>query len=678
MEERKTQCTMSRRRRDTINIDRELEEYKRIYHKELRGGRYKIRYSEKILKCPFCRDSRDYGYKDLLRHANRIVRESKSASFKDKAKHMGLIEYLERDFHAKVKLYDSKSVKTTPKHRDNEELIVHDKTKFSDSRNVKTSSKQNDNEELNVHAKTMCSDSTYVKTMPKQNDSAELIVWPWMAVVANIPVEYKDGKYTGDSGKKLKDDWTEKGYNPVKVHPLWSWKGHSGHAVVEFGKTWGGLSHVMMFMKDFEVNKHGRKEWYDRKKCKDDKLYAWIATDEDYHSSGLVGDYLRKNGDLKTVADVQKEDEVKGSKLIMGLKTMIDEKDKRSEEMNIEISITDIKLKTVMKQKEEMTEYFNREMEMMRKEANEQLKMITLGQERSKRLLEDREKKLRARQARNETEERKLEDEKRMNELAIKEQIKADERLLKLAEDQKGKKEKLHQKIIELQKKLDEKQRLELEIEQMKGAVEVMKHVTEGDLEAKKKMESIQNDLKEKEEELGDLEELNQALIVKERMSNDELVEARKELISGLCENTSRAHIIVKRMGKLDEKPFIAAAKRDGSGKKGAENAIKLASLWENHLGDPSWHPFKVITVEGKVKEVLDEEDEKIASLKNECEKDIFDAVVTALNELNEYNPSGRYPVPQLWNNKEKRNATLKEGVEYLLKQWKTHKQRKR
>lgn len=78
------------------------------------------------------------------------------------------------------------------------------------------------------------------------------------------------------------------------------------------------------------------------------------------------------------------------------------------------------------------------------------------------------------------------------------------------------------------------------------------------------------------------------------------------------------------------------------------------------------------------VQEVLDEDDEKITSLKNECEKDIFAAVVAALNELNEYNPSGRYPVPQLWNNKEKRNATLKEGVEYLLKQWKTHKQRKR
>lgn len=70
----------------------------------------------------------------------------------------------------------------------------------------------------------------------------------------------------------------------------------------------------------------------------------------------------------------------------------------------------------------------------------------------------------------------------------------------------------------------------------MKGKLEVMKHMTGRDIEedivAKKKMESIQKELKEKEEELEDLEALNQALIIKERLTNDELVEARKELIS--------------------------------------------------------------------------------------------------------------------------------------------------
>lgn len=96
-------------------------------------------------------------------------------------------------------------------------------------------------------------------------------------------------------------------------------------------------------------------------------------------------------------------------------------------------------------------------------------------------------------------------------------------------------KEKLHKKIIELEKKLDAKQALELEIVRMRGAVQVMKHVSEdGNLEDKRKMETIEKDLKDKEEDLEQMEALNQALIVKERQSNDELQEARKELINVL------------------------------------------------------------------------------------------------------------------------------------------------
>lgn len=94
-------------------------------------------------------------------------------------------------------------------------------------------------------------------------------------------------------------------------------------------------------------------------------------------------------------------------------------------------------------------------------------------------------------------------------------------------------KENLHKRIIELERKLDAKQALELEIERMRGALQVMKHMGEnGDMDMKIKMDEIQEELKEKEEELDDLEALNQALVVKERKSNDELQEARKKLIS--------------------------------------------------------------------------------------------------------------------------------------------------
>jgi hypothetical protein len=45
-------------------------------------------------------------------------------------------------------------------------------------------------------------------------------------------------------------------------------------------------------------------------------------------------------------------------------------------------------------------------------------------------------------------------------------------------------------------------------------------------------MDALHLDLREKEQSLRDMDALNQTLIIKERKSNDELQEARKELIS--------------------------------------------------------------------------------------------------------------------------------------------------
>jgi hypothetical protein len=93
-------------------------------------------------------------------------------------------------------------------------------------------------------------------------------------------------------------------------------------------------------------------------------------------------------------------------------------------------------------------------------------------------------------------------------------------------------KEKLHKKIHDLERGLDAKQALELEIERLKGAFQVMNHIGETDLEEKKKLEEIKMELQEKEEELEGVEDLQQTLVVQERKTNDELQDARKKLIS--------------------------------------------------------------------------------------------------------------------------------------------------
>lgn len=69
------------------------------------------------------------------------------------------------------------------------------------------------------------------------------------------------------------------------------------------------------------------------------------------------------------------------------------------------------------------------------------------------------------------------------------------------------------------------------------------------------------------------------------------------------------------------------------------------------------------------VQEFIDDEDEKLKGLKKELGDEAYNAVASALIEINEYNPSGRYITSELWNYSEGRKATLKEGVEFLLKQ---------
>lgn len=95
-------------------------------------------------------------------------------------------------------------------------------------------------------------------------------------------------------------------------------------------------------------------------------------------------------------------------------------------------------------------------------------------------------------------------------------------------------KEDLDRRVLQLQTQLDAKQAVQLEIEQLRGNLNVVKHMVgdDGDLEVLRKVEDIHKSLREKEGEYEDLQALNQALIIKERKSNDELQEARKELVT--------------------------------------------------------------------------------------------------------------------------------------------------
>lgn len=83
--------------------------------------------------------------------------------------------------------------------------------------------------------------------------------------------------------------------------------------------------------------------------------------------------------------------------------------------------------------------------------------------------------------------------------------------------------------MLQLEKELLEKQQLELEVARLNGTLQVMKHLEgDDDGDIHEKMEKLSERL---EHEKKRLEDLSGDLVRKERETNDELQQARKELI---------------------------------------------------------------------------------------------------------------------------------------------------
>ncbi|CAL9134857.1 unnamed protein product [Musa textilis] len=619
--------------------DSEVPEYEEKIYLRLKAGQFIVRNTDKTCRCPFCagKKKQDYNYKDLLQHATGIGASNRKG--KVKATHRALAKYLNNDI--------------TDTTCSSEQLVVF-------------------------------------QPNPSKSTSEDQFVWPWMGVVVNVPTEFKNGQYVGESGNRLKEQLSR--FHPLKVHPLWNHRGHTGIAIVDFAKDWTGFKDAMAFENNFEAKHYGKRNWLEKKHRGYD-IYGWVARADDYNSAGPVGDYLRKNGDLKTVGDLATEESRKTDRLVANLASQIEVKNKHLQELECKYNETTISLDKMMEERDSLLQAYNEEIRKMQHLARDHSRKILAENEKLRSELDSKRQELEMRRnqldklvAQNDVDKRKLDDERQKNamknsslQLATMEQKKADENVLRLLEYHKREKETALKKILQLEKQLDQKQKLELEIQQLKGQLQIMKHM-EGDEDAtvKKKIDEMSEQLKEKIEEMEDLEALNQTLVVKERMSNDELQEARKALIHGLGDLLgSRSLIGIKRMGELDDGPFLPACKQRFSKDEAEIKAAEYCSHWQHELKKPEWHPFKIVDTDGKQQEVIKDDDEKLRALKEELGDAVYKAVTTALLEMNEYNPSGRYPIPELWNSKAGRKATLTEVINYILKQWKTYKRKR-
>ncbi|ESW35402.1 hypothetical protein PHAVU_001G232400 [Phaseolus vulgaris] len=630
---------------DTDISESEISEYEDKSYEELKSGSQNLKTPDETFTCPYCpkKRKRDYLYKELLQHASGVGQSSsQKRKARDKANHLALVKYLENDL-------------------------------------------------MNVDVPS--NNSKPVDESDSSVNSNDQFVWPWVGIVVNIPTRRtEDGRCVGESGSRLRDEYRIRGFNPVRVNPLWNFRGHSGTALVEFNKNWPGLDNAMAFERAYELDHHGKKDWFSNCGQKSG-LYGWVARADDYNMNNIYGEYLRKMGDVKTISELMEEEARRQDKLVSNLNNIIQVKNNHIKEIKVRYDETTDKMNLAMMEKDKLSQAYNEEIQKMWSSARDHCHKIFTDHEKLKMQLESqknelelRKIQLEKREAHNESERKKLAEEIEENatknsslQMATLEQKKSDENVMKLAEDQKRQKEQLHAKIIQLQKQLDMKQELELEIQQLKGSLSVLKHMEDDeDVEILKKVDNLQKDLRDKEQSLEDIESLNQTLIIKERKSNDELQDARQALVDGVKELPSHGNVRLKRMGELDSRPFLEAMKKKYNEEDAEERASELCSLWEEYLKDPDWHPFKVIMdANGKEKEIIKNDDEKLNGLKEELGEGAYKAVVEALSEINEHNPSGRYLTSVLWNYKQGRRATLKEGIQFLLNHWKVLKRKR-
>ncbi|KQK14286.1 factor of DNA methylation 4 [Brachypodium distachyon] len=627
---------------ETEVSDSEIDECKDKIYAQLQAGKMKVKHSEKTFRCPFClgKKKQDYNGKDLLQHATGIGAAPQRKA-RVRAEHLALAEYMKNDL----------------------ESLLEPSLQLA-----------------------------IVDYEPLKNEE-EKFVWPWMGILVNVPTEGHDVNFVSENADMLRSQLSR--FRPCQVTILWNSKGQT--AVIKFNEDWIGFNDALAFENHFILEKYSKTDW-NKSNCRMDDLYGWLARTDDYNSPGTIGEHLRKAGVLKSIGDRQREGT---DKCVAHFAHQMEEKNKQLQELELKNNQNAMKLDSMMKDKDRLVEEHNEKKRKMQQDARRTFRKMLqdnqrLHQELNTRIEETsrKHKELEELATFSNIDKAKVEAEIKKNandnvllDLAFLKFKKGGEETMQLAKKHEQEMEDAFKRQYKLEKDLTSKQNLETTVAYLRGKLEIMKHMGAEEDTTSKELDKISEELKEKEEELEHMKSANQALIIVERRTNDELEQAKEELIKGLQEMSgTRSNIGVKRMGVLDVKAFVAACKAKSArvdSKKSAnydfegESALEL-SKWEHEIAQPEWHPFKVINIDGKEKLIVREDDEKLQALKEKLGQDAHDVVVKALLEMNEYNPSGRYSVPVLWNFKENRKALLDEAVEYVLKQWKGNKNKKK
>ncbi|KAL2510107.1 XH/XS domain-containing protein [Forsythia ovata] len=142
--------------------------------------------------------------------------------------------------------------------------------------------------------------------MVDTNDGAR-IVKPWTIIVANLPVRNENNIRVDNCNINLKQHWKRQGYLISNFQPLYDYRGHSDFVLVEFSKDIEGLKSAFLFDLSYVEKRKGKAEWEEASE-QTDKLFAWMAYEEDYNKNDIVECNLTNGRDLTSIPYIQMQE----------------------------------------------------------------------------------------------------------------------------------------------------------------------------------------------------------------------------------------------------------------------------------------------------------------------------------------------------------------------------------
>ncbi|KAL2622916.1 hypothetical protein R1flu_003121 [Riccia fluitans] len=645
--------------------DDDIESIEEEALKLLESKKVVVEKADGTLRCPYSpsRKKQSYPYKDLLQHAEGVA-SGKKRGAEAVGKHKALAKYLKNHLSAKA---------APPVQR--------------------------------VHQLELA--------VPERREEKDLLVWPWCGVVYNI-----DNSRRGENGQRVGIGNTElkkffDPFHPEKVVVCWGPRGHMGLAVIYFRRDLEGFNDAQAFEKWFIEKEHGRRDW-EKANDKNDlgtHLYGWLARKEDYEgrketpNDWSISQKLKESGDLKDVAMLVEELTKMHDQRIQNLKETVTAKNDQFESLLHEVEVARQKAESI---KQQLEEKHKKELEQIKLAALESTdRHARLMQEQNAKLqksmefLQQRWKELERKEHQNQVDKTRLEQEKKENQRHLdiineesERQKKYQSHQVKLIQKHEEESKKLALLMQNMTLRLATKHQAEIEKQQMEEIKESKKFAElaesfEPSALATSYSKMLEDKMTDMEKKLAEydarFESLNEEvendqmtisnLTTKERAATEELENARKAALRVLLKHPKFGKedgISVRRMGQIDDAPWLRECeKRFKNAKDGWQITCgtKL-SAWGAKIMDPDFHCFKTVQVgnEDKWKRVLDENNEDLLALKEELGEEVLKSVTTALEEIEEWNPSGRYPIHVPWNSKTNRRATLSEIIELLRK----------